>query len=72
MHIRSTMRLAVSHQSTSSVPQLSLYDMPRIPQMPIDPFFPPRPHPKKPYRLGEDISEIGNGYKIRGIGRQRS
>jgi len=58
--IRSTMQLGKCPiKALPQVPQLSPYDMPRIPQLPIDPFFPPRPHPKKPYRLGEDISEIG-------------
>ena len=35
--------------------------------MPIDPFFPPRPHLKKPYQLGEDISELGMGTIYVGI-----
>jgi len=66
--IRSTMRLGKCPiKALPQVPQLSPYDMPRIPQMPIDPFFPPRPHPKKPYRLGEDISEIGTGTRFVGI-----
>src|SRR5882724_4927003 len=49
------------------VPQPSLKDIPRIPKMPIDPFFPPRPQPKKPYHLGEDISEVGMGTRYVGI-----
>jgi len=35
--------------------------------MPIDPFFPPCPQPKKPYRLGEDISALGMGTRYVGI-----
>ena len=46
--------------------QPSLNDMPRIPKMPIDPFFPPHPQPKKPDCLGEDISEIGMGTRYVG------
>jgi len=66
--IRSTMQLGKCPiKALPQVPQLSPYDMPRIPQPPIDPFFPPRPHPKKPYRLGEDISEIGTGTRFVGI-----
>jgi len=38
----------------------------QILKMPIDPSF-HHPHPKKPYHLGEDISEDGNRYKIYGI-----
>src|SRR5882724_11569650 len=49
------------------VPQLSPNDMPRIPKMPINPFFPPCPQPKQPYRLGEDISEMGMGTRYVGI-----
>src|SRR5882724_1317523 len=66
--IRSTMRLGKCPiRALPQVPQLSPYNMPRIPQMPIDPFFPPRPHPKKPYHLGEDISEMGTGTRYGGI-----
>ena len=35
--------------------------------MPINPFFPPCPQPKKPYCLGEDISEMGTGTRYVGI-----
>src|SRR5882724_5973637 len=49
------------------VPQLSPNDMPSIPKTPIDPFFPPCPQPKKPYHLGEEISEVGMGTRYVGI-----
>src|SRR5882724_5846772 len=66
--IRSTMRLRQCPiRALPQVPQLSPNDMPRIPKMPIDPFFPPCPHPKKPYCLGEDISEMGMGTRYVGI-----
>ena len=49
------------------IPQPSLNDMPRIPKMPIDPFFPPHPQPKKLYHLGKGISEMGTGTRYVGI-----
>src|SRR5467141_1577217 len=49
------------------IPQLALYDNPITPNIPIDPLFPPRPRPKQPYHLGEDISEIGMGTRFVGI-----
>src|SRR5882672_6425015 len=49
------------------IPQLTLNDNLTIPNIPIDPLFPPRLRPKPPYHLGEDISEMGMGTRFVGI-----
>src|SRR5882672_3193264 len=49
------------------IPLLTLNDNLTIPNIPIDPLFPPRLQPKPPYHLGEDISEIGTGTRFVGI-----
>ena len=49
------------------IPLLTLNDNLTIPNIPIDPLFPPWLQPKPLYHLGEDISEIGMGTRFVGI-----
>src|SRR5882672_742532 len=56
-----------SYQALPVVPQLTLYDNPITPNIPIDPLFPPHLQPKQPYHLGEDISGMGKGPIFVGI-----
>src|SRR5882672_4002157 len=46
------------------IPQLTLYDNPITPNIPIIPLFPPCLRPKKLYHLGEDISGMGKGQRF--------
>src|SRR5882672_12028809 len=56
-----------SYQALPVVPQLTLYDNPITPNIPIDSLFPPHLQPKQPYHLGEEISEMGKGTRFVGI-----
>ena len=52
------------------VPQLTLYDNPITPNIPINPLLHPHLRSKTPYCLGEDITEMGKGTRFVSIEAQ--
>src|SRR5882672_11065074 len=67
-----SIRSAFQHKHTPvkelpGIPLLTLNNNLTIPNIPIDPLFPPCLQPKPPYHLGEDISEMGKGTRFVGI-----